>query len=332
MFRGSRVGPGLGTHQGGVALISVLLVVAVLVAITTRLLTGHNLVVHHHRATFEQNQALQYAYGAETLARQLLFEDHSSSGPGVDHFGEPWARQMTPFELDDIGFMEARIEDLSGCFNLNSLASNDQVVVERSLKRLKRMLRELQVNESLADNIRDWVDADNRVNGFGAEDNTYLGKSPPHRTANRGIWHLSELYLLDLAQTEQVRAIYPYICLLPFADNKININTANSLTLASLADGIGMGSAEAITLTNRAYSSVDEFVSANPEYAAVAEDLTVRSEHFALHVQAVVGDAWITLYSHLSRNLSDGRINVLQRDFAKLFRSSLTTDAAMEAE
>ena len=84
-------------NQKGVALISVLLVVAVLVAITTRLLSGHNLVVHHHSASFEQNQALQYAYGAETFARQVLFEDHSTSGPGVDHLGESWARQVLPF-------------------------------------------------------------------------------------------------------------------------------------------------------------------------------------------------------------------------------------------
>ena len=122
-------------NQKGVALISVLLVVAVLVAITTRLLSGHNLVVHHHSASFEQNQALQYAYGAETFARQVLFEDHSSSGPGVDHLGESWARQVLPFELDDIGYMEAQITDLNGCFNLNSLAATDDVVQKRSLKK-----------------------------------------------------------------------------------------------------------------------------------------------------------------------------------------------------
>ena len=40
------------------------------------------------------------------------------------------------------------------------------------------MLRELQINEAFADNVRDWVDADDRVNGFGAEDTTYLGKFP----------------------------------------------------------------------------------------------------------------------------------------------------------
>ena len=52
---------GTQNKQKGVALISVLLVVAILVAVTTRLLAGHSLVVNHHQFTFEQDQALQYA-------------------------------------------------------------------------------------------------------------------------------------------------------------------------------------------------------------------------------------------------------------------------------
>lgn len=324
--------PNRDLKQRGIALISVLLVVAVLVAITTRLLEGHNLVVHHHRATFEQNQALQYAYGAEAFARQVLFEDHSNSSPEIDHLAEPWARQLVPFELDDIGFMEAQIRDLNGCFNLNAFASSDEVVLKRSSKRLKRMLRELQIDEALADNVRDWVDADSKVQGFGAEDNSYLGKYPPYRSPNAKIYHLSELYLLDIAEGEQVRKLLPHVCLLPFADNRINVNTANTLTLATLDDGIGLGSAEAITMSDRAYVSVTDFVQEHPEFSAVADDLTVRSDHFALHVQAVVGDGSVTLHSHLARNSSDGRVTVLQRDFAKLFRSSLTIDASVEAQ
>ena len=327
-----RLPPIAEVKQQGIALISVLLVVAVLVAITTRLLEDHNLVVHHHRATFEQNQALQYAYGAEALARQVLFEDHQSSDPKIDHLGEPWAKQLPPFELDDIGYMETQVRDLNGCLNLNALASNDEVVLKRTLKRLKRMLRELQIDEALADNARDWVDRDSKVQGFGAEDNSYLGKYPPYRTPNSKIFHVSELYLLDIAKPEQVKKLLPFVCLLPFADNKINVNTANTLTLATLDDGIGVGSAEAITMTERAYTSVTDFVRDHPEFSAVADDLTVSSDHFGLHVQAVVGEGSVTMYSHLARSKTDGRVTVLQRDFAKLFRSSLTIEASTEAE
>ena len=67
-------------------------------------------------------------------------------------------------------------------------------------------------------------------------------------------------------------------------------------------------------------------------FSAIADDLTGSSDHFGLHVQAVVGEGSVTLYSHLVRNESDGRVTVLQRDFAKLFRSSLTIEASTEAE
>ena len=322
----------VSSEQRGIALISVLLVVAVLVAITTRLLEDHNLVVHHHRATFEQNQALQYAYGAETLARQVLFQDYANTDPKIDHLAEPWAKQLAPFELDDIGYMETQLRDLNGCFNLNAFASNDEVILKRALKRLKRMLRELQIDESLADNVRDWIDADSKVQGFGAEDNNYLGKMPAYRAANRGMAHVSELYLLDIADPDQVKKLLPFVCLLPYADNKINVNTANTLTLATMDDGIGVGNAEAITMNERAYNSVSDFVKDHPEFSAVADDLSVTSEHFALHVQAVVGEGAVSMYSHLVRSEADGRVTVLQRDFAKLFRSSLQIDASTEAE
>ena len=87
---------GTQNKQKGVALISVLLVVAILIAVTTRLLAGHSLVVNHHQFTFEHDQALQYALGAESLARQILYEDFINSGKDRDHLGETWARQSMP--------------------------------------------------------------------------------------------------------------------------------------------------------------------------------------------------------------------------------------------
>ena len=69
----------------GVALISVLLIVAILMSVISRLMSSHNLVINQHQNTFEQNQALQYALGAEALARQALYEDFTNSGKDVDH-------------------------------------------------------------------------------------------------------------------------------------------------------------------------------------------------------------------------------------------------------
>ena len=147
----------LNRRQGGVALISVLLIVAILVALSTQLLSNHNLVVSQHQNSFEQNQALQYAYGAEELARQLLFDDFSISGPGVDHLLETWAQPVLPFKLDGGGYLEAQVKDLNGCFNVNSLIG---VTGADNLARLKRLLQNLGVDPGLGDLIKDWVDID----------------------------------------------------------------------------------------------------------------------------------------------------------------------------
>ena len=64
-----------GVKQAGVALISVLLIVAILMAVASRLLANHNLVINQHQNTFEYDQALNYALGAEVLATQALLLD-----------------------------------------------------------------------------------------------------------------------------------------------------------------------------------------------------------------------------------------------------------------
>ena len=44
-------------------LITVLLITAILVGLTTQILSSHNLVINQHQNTFEHTQALQYVLG-----------------------------------------------------------------------------------------------------------------------------------------------------------------------------------------------------------------------------------------------------------------------------
>lgn len=87
---------------------------------------------------------------------------------------------------------------------------------------------------------------------------------------------------------------------------------------------------DSITEGGKAWSS--KFNRNDIKNRGISGDLSVTSEHFALHVQAVVGEGAVSMYSHLVRSEADGRVTVLQRDFAKLFRSSLQIDASTEAE
>ncbi len=310
-------------RQRGVALISVLLIVAILVALSTQLLSNHNLVVSQHQNSFEQNQALQYAYGAEELARQLLFDDFSISGPGVDHLEETWAQAVLPFKLDEGGYLEAQVKDLNGCFNVNSLigaSGND------NLARLKRLFQSVDVDRGLADLIKDWVDIDQVTTGFGAEDNAYLGLTPPYRTANQPMRHISELFLLNNIEFEDISAILPHLCVIPSAANKVNINTASASFLYSLDASISIDAAQGVVESERSFLDVKSFIEANPEFEVVAPQLGVTSEYFEVHAKVQVGESTMSLASLFFRNTETGEVTLLQRDFAKFFQSKVVVD------
>ncbi len=333
--------------QRGVALISVLLIVAILMAVASRLLAGHNLVVSRHQNTFEQNQALHYVLGAETLAKEALVEDFRQTGE-VDHLGEIWAQETLPFELDEGGYLEAQLTDMHACFNLNNLAV-DGTDDEKKLQQqnMKTLLRNLSLPENLADFWTDWVDTGSEVTGFGAEDSEYLSTQPPHRTANRRAAHLSEIQLLHEVEPEALRALLPHVCVLPAPGlTKLNVNTANALALSALDESANVSNLEATVATERAYDDVAQFVQdarlfetqrqpdpddPNPPNASRISQLAVQSLYFRLHARATVGETSVTLLSLLYRDPNNsGRVTVLQRDFGKLFRSNVevTTEPA----
>ena len=310
-------------HTDGVALVSVLLIVAILMAIASRLLATHDLVITQHANTFAQNQALHYVLGAETLARQALYEDLTESGPETDHLNELWAQPTMPFELDEGGFLEAQMRDLNGCFNLNNLVGSENNL---AVERFQRLASNLGIQPQIAQTWKDWIDADEEVTGFGAEDRDYLIAQPAYRTPNRLVTDLSELYLMQNVDPEQLALLLPHICLLPETDTLINVNTANSQTLAALDKGLTLDMIEPMTLEERTYESIDSFVVENEDFAPAADALSTNSAYFLLHAQAQVGDSLVTMQSLLYRNPESGVVEVLRRDFGKLFRSNLISD------
>lgn len=304
--------------QGGVALITVLLITAILVGLTTQILSSHHLLINQHQNTFEGEQALQYVLGAEELARQALYDDAVNSGPGVDHLEELWMQPVVPFDLDGIGIMQAYIIDINRCFNVNTLADDPSQV---NYKRLQRLLGTLQLPLSLADLVRDWVDPDLTPSGLGAEDSVYQLKDPAYLAANQPMLDLSELNLLADVDSAHVQLLAQHVCLLPETQSKINVNTADTMTLALLDAGISQQDAETITQQPRSYQTVVDFVQANPAFTAVQGDLSVTSEYFILVAQAQLNRSRVSLRSTFRRDANSHQITLVQRDFAKPFRA-----------
>ena len=304
------------SNQRGLALISVLLITAILVGLTTQILSSHHLVIQQNQNTFEQAQAVQYVLGAEELARQVLYDDAVNSGPGVDHLEEFWAQPVLPLDLDGIGVMQAYVLDLNRCFNLNWLATDTD---KSQYKRLQRLLTHLQLSPDLADLIRDWVDSDQQVSGLGAEDSAYKLKTPPHFAANQPMLDLSELNMLIDVDPLEVEVLSGEVCLVPDSQSKINVNTAAAETLYALDNAISIQDAQAIAQAARNYQNVAEFVQNHPEFAAVQQRLSVTSEYFMLVAEARLNRSRVSLISVLYRDASNGRITLLHRDFGKRF-------------
>ena len=318
-------------REDGVALISVLLIVAILLAITSRLMTTHNLVINQHQNTFEQDQALQYVLGAEVLAQQALLQDFTQFGAEQDHLGEVWAREILPFELDEGGFLEAQLTDLHGCFNLNRVVGSNGA---SAIVQAKQLMTNLSLQPDVIDGWKDWVDSDDQITGLGAEDSEYLlgtnSGTNGYRTPNLPVTHFSELNLIRGIDAEHINAMRPHFCLLPDTDTLLNINTASPQALASLDRALNVSEADSVAATERAYTSVSDFTRDYSAYEPVAAFLSTTSEFFQLHAQATVGETSVTLLSLLRRDTSTGEVTVLQRDFGKLFVSNLQIDTQVQ--
>jgi general secretion pathway protein K len=312
------------SRESGVALISVLLIVAILVALCTQLLSSHNLVVSQHQNSFERNQALEYGFAAEELARQLLFDDFINSGVGVDHLQEAWAQPVFPFELDTGGFLEAQIKDLNGCFNVNNLAGAN---TEGETAKLKRLLESVGLEVNVADLIKDWVDFDRSVTGFGAEDPVYLAATPAYRAANQPMQHITEILLLDGVDEQTLGPALPYLCALPDTKHKININTAPVQVLAALDDKITLQLAQDIADSDLPILDLQALTDRYSELQPVASFLQINSQYFEMHASVRVGDSVLSIASLFFRNPETGAVILLQRDFAKVFQSNILITA-----
>ena len=306
------------SRQSGVALMSVLLIVAIVSALVYHLVERHSLVVAQTRATLFGDQSLAYALGAEAFARQILFDDWAQEeSRGFDALTEPWAQPLEPFEIES-GFLELWIEDLQGRFNLNALSGNDAT---RAHQRLREMLSAAGLQPEIADLWKDWVDGDDEVSGFGAEDGDYLLAEPPHRAANQQAAHVSELRWLKDVDAETYDALVPLVATLPDARMRINVNTARAPALVAISARLPPTKAESLVESPRQFTTIEAVHAEIPEFSDAGDALAVTSDFFQIHARAEVNGARTDLASTVYRDPTTGQITLLGRDLGRRFVS-----------
>jgi len=299
----------------GVALVSVLLIVAVTTALAYEIANRHAFAVAVSRQVLSASQAREYALGGEQYARQLLYADWEDEATrSKDTLLEDWSSMTEAFDVED-GGIEMHIVDLSSRFNLNSVLGAEG---PQNAARLKRLFTRLELDPNYVDAWVDWIDADQEVQPYGAEDADYLLRDPPHRAANQRAVDISELRLaVPFESRDEYARLEPNVTVLPTDRLAVNLNTVTEAVLASLAPNFPAADAQLLVEQVRDYDDVETVIASHAPLGESAAALQVGSEYFEVQVRAHVGDTRSELTSILHRNHENGELTLLSRNFGR---------------
>lgn len=306
----------LPKQQRGVALITAVLIVALVTAAAVSMASKQQVDIRRTANIFNNDIAYQFALGAEDYARNVLEWDITKAGSTTDHLGEDWAQEVAvPVEG---AMLSGVVHDLHGRINLNTLLKADGSKNDEMVKRFKHLLSLLDLDQVIAEAVMDWIDADSepRFNG-GAEDDYYMLRTPPYRAANRLLVSVSELLLVKGVDHEAYQLLLPHVSALPDIDSKINVNTASAEVLASLADSMSVSDGEDLIAARPedGFAKIEDFTGLNlltSRGTFVGDFLDVKSSYFQVDAMAEFDQSIAQLHSMLKRN-DDGGVHVVMR-------------------
>jgi general secretion pathway protein K len=236
-------------HQKGIALLTAIIITAMLVVASTSMYRQLQLSLRRTSNILLTDQGYLYTLGSEAWSRGLLIRDLKDDKNEYDGLDEGWAEKLPPKPVEG-GEIEAATTDLQGRFNLNNLYLEKEAdekskqEVELQLDMFKRLLILLELPESIAHTTKDWLDGDiTESYPEGAEDLEYLSLDPPYRANNGLMAHRTELRLVKGIDAETFEILEPYVVALP-EKTPINVNTADPKVLQSLAQGLNEAGVE----------------------------------------------------------------------------------------
>lgn len=254
-------------QERGAALLTVLLLVAILSVITAVALQRLTLSSRMTRNLVSADQGRAYLLAAEQAAG-IQLGDLIKSRPDRTTLEGGWLGTPQVIPLPG-GQAVARVRDVGNCFNLNSLVTSGEggsgaapptangklTARPEAIAQFSALMRLLGVERSVADQIAvstaDWIDEDSVPGPGGAEDEYYSRISPPYLAANGLIADPSELRVINGVSPDVYQRVRPWICALPEPIlSPININTLlpdQAVLLAMLApDKLGIEQARQV--------------------------------------------------------------------------------------
>lgn len=318
--------------QQGVALITVLLVVAMATVLAVAMVKGQQNLLRRSSSVFSQDQAYLYTLGAESFAVVILEEDKrkdKNKNTPQDTMAETWAKKIPAFPVEG-GFVQAQIEDLQGKFNLNTIWRDGQVDMA-AVTVYQRLLVALDISPMLVSPIIDWLDTDNLpYDSDGAEEDWYLRLKPAYRAANHPFVSVEELALLRGYTPDVVAKLKPYLTALP-AKATININTASDVVLASLGDNLTVNMAKDMVSRRpkEGYGSVEAFLQQS-EFSSLSDEekqkmtrlIGLSSSFFSVLAESEIDNRHRILQSTIALD-ETANAQTIRRDWSQQWRPSI---------
>ncbi|MBF6029161.1 type II secretion system minor pseudopilin GspK [Pseudomonas sp. P115] len=264
--------------QRGMAIISALLIAAVVAVLAGSMLTRQTVFTRSLEAEQLRLQGQWLLLGGLERSRQLLWEARQKDV--LTRLDQPWARAQG-------GAFEGRIVDEQGKFNLRNLVNREQPDAEQ-LQRFERLCRTLGVDPALSRRISQRVVA------------SYV--PPAKYPMLRSLEDLGGLEGLDPLLLQRLQA---YISVLP-APTWVNGNTASAEVLSAVVPQLSLSQAHGLVAerdSGQWFINRGDFVNRLrlPQVAVDAVQVGITSEWFRLQGQARREQRRVTIDALLHR-------------------------------
>jgi len=317
-----------GKAQQGFALILTILIVSLIVSVSLQFNTDMRSNVLSAANLRDGIRLSGIARSGFDYALAVLFEDLKSND--FDSVQEAWfdadLLSSNSGALFETGNLETVIIDHSGKIQVNRLVNEQggfdvgqQDLLKRFLSLETFELDSEQV-DNIVDALKDWIDTDNEVTRFGAEESYYKALEKPYRCKNGPMESLEELLLIRGVTrelyygTEEKPGISQYLTI--YGEGLININTAPRPVLMALSEQLDQELADEMMV----YRKDEDHDLKNPGWykkisgmgdVTLPQNLiTTASTHFEIRSAGIL-DAMVQTISGFVERQADGRFVIL---------------------
>lgn len=220
-------------RERGTALLTVLLLVAVMAAVAATALDRISLATRLAGNAATLSQARAWLTTAEALATTRI-EDLLAADTGKTTLAGGWMGVERTIALPDGASVRATVADGGNCFNLNSVVEvqSDGALIarRRGVEQFTALMIVLGIGAGEAARVAgaaaDFIDSDRAVGPNGAEDAAYGANGTANLAANRMMADESELRAVAGVTPKIYATLEPWICALPVAElSPLNVNT-----------------------------------------------------------------------------------------------------------